>query len=100
MRGQLGVEAIGITAKKVGLTRNLVRRSMVIEAALVETAKAEAKRLGLDSSQTALYRAARSPTRTVRPKRSASLLRVGGMHRHTVWDWVIDGLINKSLSYP
>jgi hypothetical protein len=58
LRGQPGVEAIAITAEKVPLTRNLVRRSIVI-GALAETAKAEAKRLGLDSSQIALYRAAK-----------------------------------------
>jgi len=57
---QPGVEAIGITAEKVGLTRNLVRRSIVI-GALSETAKVEAKRLGLDNSQSALYQAAKEP---------------------------------------
>jgi hypothetical protein len=56
--GQLGVEAIGLTAEKVGPTRNLVRRSIVM-GALSETAKVEAKRLGLDSNQSALYRAAK-----------------------------------------
>jgi hypothetical protein len=53
-------EAIKTTAEELGLTKNLVPRSIVI-AGLSETAKAEAKRLGLDDSQTALYAAAKEP---------------------------------------
>jgi hypothetical protein len=71
LRGQPGVEAIAITAEKLGLTRKLVRRSIVI-GALSKAAKAQAKRLRLDSSQTALYRAAKESD----PDRQTETLRL------------------------